>query len=102
MPTYKAVATVADGPTNADLTIDGEDVIIDDLKGEGIIISDKDPLPYTYEATGTAGFPADLTVVLTPTPAGTPINFTKKYVIPDNDLLSDDNGTIPIKKAGNN
>jgi hypothetical protein len=101
MPRYKVEATVAAGPTNADLIIDGEDVIVDDLKGEAIITSDKDPLPYTYEATGTAGFPADLTVVLTPLPAGAPINFTKKYVIPGGDLLSDDDGTIPIKKAGN-
>jgi hypothetical protein len=100
MPRYKAVATVAAGPTNANLTIDGEDIIIDDLRGSGIVDSDEDPLPYVYTATGPAGFPADLTVVLTPLPAFPDINFTKKYVVPDDDQLSDRDGKIPIKKAG--
>ena len=104
MPRYKAVATVINGPTNAKLTIDGVRTIIDALSGTGIVNSEKNPIPYVYEAAGPAGFKADLTIVMTPiVPLGDPpldpTNFSKKYVIPEGLLVSDPNGKIPIKRT---
>jgi hypothetical protein len=109
MPKYWAVATIATGPTYADLTIDGTFIPIGSspaggLGGHRVIDSEADPIPFVFHAKGFKGFPVTLGIVLSPLPSGSDIKFDSVgYKIPDTGgsdsaILTVSDGKIPIKK----
>ncbi|MGA3130695.1 MAG: hypothetical protein ABSD59_07835 [Terracidiphilus sp.] len=92
MPTFNASVSVTSGLTDAGIKIDGQEIVLGPsgdggFAGIGQINSDASPIPFEFRATGPAGFPATLKVVLTPAAGGAASTFSKKYVIPDSLLL---------------
>jgi hypothetical protein len=92
MPSFNATVSVTNGPTDAGIKIDGQEIILGPsdsggLAGNGQIDSDANPVPFEFRATGPAGFPLTLKIVLTPAAGGAASNFSKDYVIPGNLLL---------------
>lgn len=105
MPKYWAVATIAAGPTYADLTIGDTYIPVGPssaggLGGHRVIDTEADPVPFVFHAKGFKGFPVALGIVLSPLPSGTDIKFNSEgYKIPENGILSVTDGKIPIKKV---
>jgi hypothetical protein len=105
MPKYWAVATIAAGPTYADLTIDDTYIPIGPssaggLGGHRVIDTEADPVPFVFHAKGFKGFPVTLGIVLSPLPSGTDIKFnSESYKIPESGILSVTDGKIPVKKV---